>query len=266
MSCLYFRSKLRVTFLWANWGMTNAIQPLANTFAPTGELRVAINVGNPILARRHPDTGEPEGVSIDLANQLAQRLGVPLKLVVFEAASKSVDALSQDVADVGFFAIDPTRGETIAFTTPYVLIHGAYMVKQESPLQSNDEVDQAQHTVVVGKGSAYDLYLSRELKAAELVRSPTSPEVVSFFLEHGHDVAAGVKPQLEAELPKYPNLRMLPGYFMVISQAMGVPKNRGPEAQAFLTQFVEDMKADGVVAEAMKRHRIEGATLAPLAG
>jgi polar amino acid transport system substrate-binding protein len=172
--------------------------------------------------------------------------------------------LSQDAADVGFFAIDPARGETIAFTTPYVLIHGAYMVKQESPLQSNDEVDRAGHTVVVGKGSAYDLYLSRELKAAELVRSPTSPEVVSFFLEHGHDVAAGVKPQLEAELPKYPNLRMLPGHFMVISQAMGVPKNRGPVAQAFLTQFVEDMKAAGVVAAAMTRHHIEGATLAPL--
>jgi len=119
--------------------------------------------------------------------------------------------------------------------------------------------------VVVGKGSAYDLFLSRELKAAELVRSPTSPEVVSFFLEHGHDVAAGVKPQLEAELPKHPHLRMLPGHFMVISQAMGLPKHRGPEAQAYLTQFVEDMKATGVVADAMARHRIEGATLAPLA-
>jgi polar amino acid transport system substrate-binding protein len=246
--------------------MTHTAQPLANTFAPTGELRVAINVGNPILARRHPDTGEPEGISIDLANQLAQRLGVPLKLVVFEAASKSVDALSQDVADVGFFAIDPTRGETIAFTTPYVLIHGAYMVKQESPLQSNDEVDQAHHTVVVGKGSAYDLYLSRELKHAQLVRSPTSPEVVSFFLEHGHDVAAGVKPQLEAELPRIPGLRMLPGHFMVISQAMGLPKSRGPEAAAYLHQFVEEMKATGVVAQAMAKHHIEGATLAPLAG
>ncbi|MEY2677943.1 MAG: hypothetical protein RLZ00_635 [Pseudomonadota bacterium] len=245
--------------------MTHTAQHLVNTFAPTGELRVAINVGNPILARRHPDTGEPEGVSIDLATQLAQRLGVPLKLVVFEAASKSVDALSQDVADVGFFAIDPTRGETIGFTTPYVLIHGAYMVKQESPLQSNNEVDRAGHTVVVGKGSAYDLFLSRELKAAELVRSPTSPEVVSFFLEHGHDVAAGVKPQLEAKLPQHPHLRMLPGHFMVISQAMGLPKKRGAEAQAFLTQFVEDMKATGAVAQAMAKHRIEGATLAPLA-
>jgi polar amino acid transport system substrate-binding protein len=221
-------------------------------------------VGNPILARRRTETQAPEGVSIDLATELAKRLSVPLELVVLEAASKSVEALSQDEADVGFFAIDPTRGETIGFTTPYVLIHGAYMVRQDSPLHSNDEVDRAGHTVVVGKGSAYDLFLSRELKAAELVRSPTSPEVVSFFLEHGHDVAAGVKPQLEAELPKHSNLRMLPGHFMVISQAMGLPKNRGPEALAYLTQFVEDMKAAGMVADAMLRHRIEGATLAPL--
>lgn len=246
--------------------MKHTAQSLANTFAPTGELRVAINVGNPILARRHPETGEPEGVSIDLAIQLAQRLGVPLKLVVFEAASKSVEAVSGETADVGFFAIDPLRGAAIAFTAPYVLIEGGYMVKQDSPLQSNEQVDQAQHTVVVGKGSAYDLHLSREIKHAQLVRSPTSPEVVSFFLEHGHDVAAGVKPQLEAALPRIPGLRMLPGHFMVISQAMGLPKTRGDEAVAYLHQFVEEMKATGVVAQAMTKHRIEGATLAPLAG
>ena len=182
--------------------MTTAAQPLTHTLAPTGELRVAINVGNPILARRHPQTGAPEGVSIDLATQLAQRLGVPLKLVVFEAASKSVEAVTNNEADVGFFAIDPLRGAAIAFTAPYVLIEGAYLVKQDAPLHSNDEVDRAGHRIVVGQGSAYDLYLSREIKHAQLVRSPTSPEVVSYFLAHGHDVAAGVKPQLEAELPR----------------------------------------------------------------
>jgi polar amino acid transport system substrate-binding protein len=246
--------------------MKHTAQSLANTFAPTGELRVAINVGNPILARRHPETGEPEGVSIDLATQLAKRLGVPLKLVVFEAASKSVEAVAGETADVGFFAIDPLRGAAIAFTAPYVLIEGGYLVKQDSPLQSNEQVDQAQHTVVVGKGSAYDLHLSREIKHAQLVRSPTSPEVVSFFLEHGHDVAAGVKPQLEAELQRIPGLRMLPGHFMVIAQAMGLSKTRGQEAAAYLHQFVEEMKATGVVAQAMTQHRIEGATLAPLAG
>ena len=139
------------------------------------------------------------------------------------------------------------------------------MVKQDSPLHSNDEVDRTGHTIVVGKGSAYDLYLSREIKHAALVRSPTSPEVVSFFLAHRHDVAAGVKPQLEAELPSNPGLRMLPGHFMVINQAMGLPKNRGAQAAAYLHQFVEDMKATGVVAQAMKRHHIEGASLAPAA-
>ncbi len=243
--------------------MTQLKPFLSQAFAPSGELRVAINVGNPILARRHPETGEPEGVSIDLATQLAQRLDVPLRLVVFEAASKSVEAVAQGQADVGFFAIDPLRGEAIAFTAPYVLIEGAYLVKQDSPLQRNEEVDQAAHTIVVGQGSAYDLYLSREIKQAQLVRSPTSPEVVSYFLAHGHDVAAGVKPQLEAELPRIPGLRMLPGRFMVISQAMGLPKTRGDEAAAYLHQFVEDMKSSGVVADALARHRIEGATVAP---
>ena len=243
--------------------MTQLKPFLSQAFAPLGELRVAINVGNPILARRHPETGEPEGVSIDLATQLAQRLGVPLRLVVFEAASKSVEAVAQGQADVGFFAIDPLRGKAIAFTAPYVLIEGGYLVKQDSPLQRNDEVDQAAHTIVVGQGSAYDLYLSREIKQAQLVRSPTSPEVVSYFLAHGHDVAAGVKPQLEAELPRIPGLRMLPGRFMVISQAMGLPKSRGEEAAAYLHQFVEDMKSNGAVASALARHRIEGATVAP---
>jgi polar amino acid transport system substrate-binding protein len=166
---------------------------------------------------------------------------------------------------VGFFAIDPLRGAAIAFTAPYVLIEGAYLVKQDSPLHSNDEVDRAGHRIVVGQGSAYDLYLSREIKHAQLVRSPTSPEVVSYFLAHGHDVAAGVKPQLEAELPRMPGLRMLPGHFMVIAQAMGLPKQRGPQAATYLHAFVEDMKASGVVAEALARHHIEGATLAPLA-
>ncbi len=236
--------------------MTTATQPLTHTLAPTGELRVAINVGNPILARRHPQTGAPEGVSIDLATQLAQRLGVPLKLVVFDAASKSVEAVTNDEADVGFFAIDPLRGAAIAFTAPYVLIEGAYLVKQDSPLHSNDEVDRAGHRIVVGQGSAYDLYLSREIKHAQLVRSPTSPEVVSYFLAHGHDVAAGVKPQLEAELPRMPGLRMLPGHVMVIAQAMGLPKQRGPQAAAYLHAFVDDMKASGVVAEALARHHI----------
>ena len=236
---------------------------LIRAFAPTGTLRASINLGNPILANKHPSTGEPFGVSIDLATAFAKRLGVGMELVVFDAAGKSVEAVKGEQADIGFFAIDPLRGEGISFTAPYVLIEGSYMVPNDSPLTSNDEVDHADIRVTVGKGSAYDLYLTRELKHAEIVRAPTSPTVVDVFVEQKLEVAAGVKQQLEADLMRFPNHRLLPGRFMVIQQAMGTPKSRGPEAAAFLAQFVEDMKTSGFVAEALQRHHIQGASVAP---
>jgi polar amino acid transport system substrate-binding protein len=238
---------------------------LRQEFAPTGTLRASINLGNPILANRKPEVPEPFGVSIDLARAFAERLGVGVEFVVFDAAGKSVEALRGEQADIGFFAIDPLRGEGISFTSPYVLIEGSYMVSQNSPLQNNEEVDRAGIRVTVGKGSAYDLFLSRELKAAEIVRAPTSPAVVGVFIEQGLEVAAGVKQQLEADLLRLPGHRLLPGRFMVIQQAMGTPKSRGNEAAEFLTQFVEDMKASGFVAQALQRHGIQGASVAPAA-
>ena len=148
---------------------------LVKSFAPTGRLRASINLGNPILANQDPATGQPVGVSIDLAREFAKRLGVELELVVVETASKSVAALKNEQADIGFFAIDPLRGQEISFTAPYVLIEGSYLVRNASPLQRNEEVDQTDVRVAVGAGSAYDLYLSRELKAAQIVRAPSSP-------------------------------------------------------------------------------------------
>ena len=148
---------------------------LLAAFAPTGALRAAINLGNPILAGIDPATGQPAGVSIDLARALAERLGVVVELVVFDTAGKSVDAVTGERADVGFFAIDPIRGAGIAFTAPYVLIEGAYLVRGDSPITANEQVDRDSVRVVVGKGSAYDLHLTRELKAAEIVRAPSSP-------------------------------------------------------------------------------------------
>lgn len=238
---------------------------LIRAFAPTGTLRASINLGNPILANKHPSTGEPFGVSIDLATAFAKCLGVGIEFVVFDAAGKSVEAVKGEQADIGFFAIDPLRGEGISFTAPYVLIEGSYMVPNDSPLTSNDEVDRTGARVTVGKGSAYDLYLTRELKHAEIVRAPTSPTVVDVFVEQKLEVAAGVKQQLEADLMRFPHHRLLPGRFMVIQQAMGMPKSRGPEAAAFLAQFVEDMKASGFVDEALQRHHIQGASVAPAA-
>ncbi len=242
--------------------MTAIDRQLVAELAPTGVLRASINVGNPILANLGAD-GQPFGVSIDLAREFARRVGVDVQLVVFDSAGKSVDAVTNEQADFGFFAVDPVRGAGISFTAPYVLIEGAYLVREDSPLRDNAEVDQPGLRVTVGKGSAYDLYLTRELKQAEIVRAPTSPAVVDTFLEQNLDVAAGVRQQLEADAKRVPQLRLLPGRFMVIQQAMGLPKARNAAAVELLRGFVEDMKASGFVAAALKRHGIEGASVAP---
>ncbi|WP_321964805.1 ABC transporter substrate-binding protein [Paraburkholderia sp. J7] len=237
---------------------------VVKAFAPGGTLRASINLGNPILANRDPQSGEPFGVSVDLARAFAERLGVPLELVVFDAAGKSVEAVSDERADFGFFAVDPKRGETISFTAPYVLIEGFYLVRDDSRIRTNVDVDQPHNRVAVGKGSAYDLFLTRELKQAEIVRAPTSPTVVRTFLDLGLEVAAGVKQQLEADAEKVDGLRLLDERFMVIRQAMGVAKSRGEKAAEALCVFVEEMKRSGFVARALERHRIGGASVAPL--
>lgn len=237
---------------------------LLSTLAPRGHLRASINTGNPILARRDAD-GQAAGVSVDLARRFAQHVGLELELVVFDAAGKSVDAVTREEADFGFFAVDPVRGAGIGFTAPYVLIEGSYLVRANSPLTDNAQVDEAGRTVVVGQGSAYDLYLTRELRHAQILRAPTSPAVVDVFVGSAADVAAGVRQQLQADAARLPGLRLLPGRFMVIQQAMGVPRPRGEEARRVLAAFVEEAKASGFVADALRRHGIEGAAVAPLA-
>ncbi len=237
---------------------------LVSTFAPTGRLRASINLGNPILAGRDA-SGAPAGVSVDLARAFAQRLDVPLDLVVLDSAGASVETVTREDADIGFFAIDPLRATGIAFTDAYVLIQGAYLVREESPLRTLDEVDRGGHRVTVGQGSAYDLYLTRELKRATITRAPTSPAVVDTFLAEGTDVAAGVLQQLEADARRLPGLRLLPGSFMTIRQAMGAPKSRGAQAMKALADFVEEMKASGFVGNALRRHGIQGAAVAPAA-
>ncbi len=237
---------------------------VVSDLAPTGKLRAVINLGNPILANKDA-AGQPVGVSIDLARELAKRLGVEAELVTVASAGASVETLAKGQVDVGFFALDPARAATTAFTAAYVQIEGAYLVRADSPLRSNDEVDREGTRVAVGNKSAYDLYLTREIKKAKLERAPTSPAVVDYFIANKLDVAAGVKQQLEMDAKRIPGLRLLPGRFMVINQAMGM--SRGKEAGAkYLAAFVEEMKASGFVADSLKRHRIEGAIVAPPAG
>jgi len=244
----------------------SSFDSIAKALAPSGRLRASINLGNPILAAKDAATGEVRGVSVDLAREFGRRLGLSVELVVFDTAARSVDAVSQDQADIGFFAIDPKRAESISFTAAYVLIEGAYLVREESALRNNEEVDRAAHRVVVGKGSAYDLYLTRELKQAQILRAPSSAAVVDFFHEQQADVAAGVKQQLEADAARLGGLRLLPGRFMVIRQAMGCPSSRGAEGAAALREFVEAAKASGFVAQALERHGISGAEVAPAEG
>ena len=242
--------------------MTLALTPaIRDAFTPTGKLRASINLGNPILA--HADDAQgAQGVSVDLAREFAALLGAELELIVFDTAGKSVEAVAAEQADIGFFAIDPVRGADIAFTAAYVLIEGFYLVKQDSPITSNAQVDITQNRIVVGKGSAYDLYLTRELKQATIVRAPSSPTVVDTFLKERAEVAAGVKQQLETDAARAGGLRLLDQRFMVIQQAMGLPKSRNADAATFLSDFVEQMKSCGFVAAALKRHGIKGASVA----
>jgi polar amino acid transport system substrate-binding protein len=228
-------------------------------------LRASINLGNPILASRDPASGEPVGVSVDLAREFARRLGVPTELVVFNQAAASVDAVRNEKADIGFFAIDPARSEGLLFTAPYVLIEGSYLVRDSSALTDAAQVDSTGNRVAVGSGSAYDLYLTREISQARLVRFDGTGPVLAALRAGDAEVAAGIRQVLEGEARRTPGVRVLPGRFMVIPQAVGAPASRGDEARAALAAFVEKMKASGFVADALKRHGIEGAVVAPAA-
>jgi polar amino acid transport system substrate-binding protein len=232
-------------------------------FLTKGKLRAAINLGNPLLAGLPAGAAAPVGVSVDLASAFALHLGVELELVMFEAAGKAAEALARGDIDIGFVAIDPLRGESIRFSAPYLQIEGSYLVRAGSPIASNDDVDRPAVRVAAGLGSAYDLYLSRTLKHAQLVRAATSPTVVDTFIRQGLDVAAGVRQQLEYDMRRFPGLRMLDGRFMTINQAIGIPRHYSDDAWQLLCAFVEEMKLRGFVAGALAKHRIAGAAVAP---
>jgi polar amino acid transport system substrate-binding protein len=224
---------------------------------PTGRLRAAINLGNSVLAQGTPEA--PRGITVDLARELASRLGAPLDLVPFPAAGKVFDALKDGRWDIAFLAIEPVRAAEIAFTTPYVIIEGVYVVSKTSPLKAVDDVDRQGVRIAVNKGSAYDLFLTRTLKSAEIVRSADSTIT---FVEDGLEALAGVKQPLAEFVRTHPDARMIPGRFMEIRQAMGTPQGRDAAAR-YLGTFIEEMKASGFVADALKRSNQPGATVAP---
>jgi polar amino acid transport system substrate-binding protein len=242
--------------------VSQAPSDVVKEFAPTGRLRASINVGNSVLAQQDKTTGELGGVTVELARELARRLGVPLQMTAFDAAGKVFEAIKQGGIDLAFLAVEPVRAAEIDFTAPYVLIEGTYLVPKNSPLKQIADVDRAGVRIAVATGSAYDLYLSRTVKHATLVRAPTGPAALDMFLRDRLEAAGGVKQPLVKFAASHPEVRLMEGRFMAIQQAMGTPKGR-PAAARYLRAFIEEMKASGFVAAALKRSNQPDAMVAP---
>ncbi|HEX4408429.1 MAG TPA: ABC transporter substrate-binding protein [Xanthobacteraceae bacterium] len=227
---------------------------IVKALAPSGKLRAAMNFGNPVLVQKGPN-GEPLGVSPELATALAKRLGVPIDFVIFPAAGKAFDGVAHGDVDIGFIAIEPARSAEIEFSPPYVIIYGAYLVRKDSPLKEVTAVDAPGIKIGVGLGSVYDLYLTRTLKNATLVRNPKGGAAggIEPFIAQHLDAAAGVREPMDGYAKDHPDTRVIPGSFEEIRQAIAIPKGRPPAAIAYLHSFVEEMKANGFVADALKR-------------
>lgn len=230
--------------------------------APGGTLRVGINLGNPVIAQRDPGGGEPRGVGPALARELASRAGLPLAFATYETAGLMADAVRRDEWDVAFLAIDPARATDIGFTEAYVLIEGAYMVREGSPIRRNEDVDREGVRIAVGLKTAYDLFLTREIRHATLVRSESSRAAIERFVAGECDVVAGVRQPLVAAAQAHPSLLVLPEPFMVIRQASGVPKAR-EAARAYLAAFIVEMKKTGFVERALVESGVSDVTVAP---
>jgi len=228
--------------------------------APTGTLRASINVGNPVLAQG--STSDPSGITVDIAREVAARLDVPVRLLGFDAARKSYEAMMAGDADICFLAIEPAREAEIAFTEPYVVIEGVFAVPQGSAITTVADVDRDGVRIGVKQGSAYDLYLTRSLQHATIVRGD---EGVDVFRDQGLDVAAGIRQPITAYVAEHPDLRLIDERFMQIRQAVGTVKGKRPETTAFLRDLVEELKASGFGVDALRRAGQSADLVAPAA-
>ena len=235
-----------------------AVTPeIVKSIAPSGTLLVTLNCGNTVLVQGTPDA--PSGVTVDLSRELARRLGVPVKFHPFPGAGEAFEGFSNQKLDIVFLAIEPVRAAQVEFTPPYVIIEGVYMVWKDSALKSVADVDRAGVRIGVTVKAAYELFLTRSLKAATLVRADDG---VQAFVDQKLDAAGGVKQQIVARSKALPDTKVLDGRFMEIRQAMGTQKGR-EVGSAYLKAFIEEMKASGFVADALKRANQPEATVAP---
>jgi polar amino acid transport system substrate-binding protein len=237
---------------------------LRNDLAPTGKLRVGINYGNPVLATRDAATGELRGLAVDLARELGRRVDLPVELVGFDAAGKMFDALKASAWDAAFLAIDPGRADDVDFTAAYIEIEGTYLVPPGSPFHAIEDIDREGVRVGISAKSAYDLFLSRTMRYATLVRAPGPDAAFELLMTGQVNVLAGVKQHLVAGALKLPGSRVLPGRFMAIEQALAIVKGRDAGAR-YLREFIEDVKASGFVARALRKAGVSGVSVAPAA-
>jgi polar amino acid transport system substrate-binding protein len=231
---------------------------ISKDLAPSRTLRASINLGNPVLAQGTP--AAPTGVTVDLAREVGARLDLPVELRCFDAARKSYQAMLAGEADLCFLAIEPAREAEVAFTAPYVVIEGVFAVPQDSAITTPADVDRPGMRIGVKRGSAYDLFLSRTLQHASVVRGEGG---VDAFRAQGLEVAAGIRQPMTAYVAAHPDVRLIDGRFMQIRQAVGTTKSRRPETVEFLRNLVEELKANGFVAESLRRSNQPDATVAP---
>jgi polar amino acid transport system substrate-binding protein len=238
------------------------LEAVLRDLAPTGVVRAAINVGNPVLARKDEGGGEPHGVSADIARELGRRLGRPVTFVVFETAGLVVDALARGEWDVGFLANEPARADRVTFSAPYVLIEGVYLVWKDAPFASAADVDRAGVRIAVGQNAAYDLHLTRALKHAEIVRAAGSSAALELFYRDRLEAGAGIRQALETFAADKPELRILPDAFMSIRQSVASPPGR-EAGSAYLQSLIEELKSSGWVRAALDRHGKRDVAVAP---
>jgi polar amino acid transport system substrate-binding protein len=233
---------------------------ICSALAPTGQIRVGINYGNPVLATRDDASGELRGVAVDLAHELGRRTELPVDIVSFESAGKLFDAVKSGAWDVAFLAVDPGRADEIDFTAPYVEIEGTYLIPAGAPFRTVADVDHDGVRVGVSGKSAYDLFLTRNLQRAQIVRAQSPESALDLILSAKVDVLAGVRQTLVAHSAKLPGSRVFEDRFMAIGQALGIVKGRG-EAAEYLREFIEDVKASGLVARAIEKSGVRGVTI-----
>jgi polar amino acid transport system substrate-binding protein len=238
------------------------VSQIVAELARTGVLRAGINLSNGLLVTGMSQSGNPQGVAPDMAAEIARRLAVPVAYVKFDRPSKLADAAGTDAWDIGLIGAEPARAGKIAFTPAYCEIEATYLVRESSPLRSVADVDRPGSRIAVRAGSAYDLWLTRNLKHATLVRSDSADGPFNQFVAEDLDALAGLRPQLMSEVGKLPGAKILPGNFTAVQQAIGTLKSN-IAAAAFLREFVEEAKRSGFVAGLIERHKVVGLSVAP---